>query len=265
MNVKHKYSLIIGIVVLIVGLVATMDYFGVISIPIPGLTNSIASPSGTVELSVPIYRIQYPLTLSTVSTGYTYKWSSPLTNTGTVDWTDSWINVRLGIAGATAATVTCASNPSSCSSGTVGGSFYVDQCSSGTDVQACRLDLTTWTFKWSPDGTTWNTGCTGTYPGALKSAGASLYVCSVDIGPVTHGASAKPIYWQLTVPAGTANGNYPFIVQGMAYASASYSLGTTGGSYDTLTVGTVSGSLALAFVGFISIIGGFALLGYAFV
>jgi len=264
MQIKRKVPLIIGIVITILGVVAVLDYFGIISIPIPGFASVMTSAGHSLGISVTNQRITYPLTLSTVGTGYAYKWKTIISNTGGVAWNTGWTKARIGIAGTTATLCTCSACSASCGGqSSIGGSFYVESGTCGKDVSACRETLENWGFKWSADGTTWNSGCTGTYPGssvAAKYVASGDKVCSIDLG-VVAAATTKSIYWQLTVPS-AVTGTYPFMVQSFGYADATYAVG---GSYDNLIVGAVSGDTTLAFIGFLSLIGGLAMVVAGFI
>ena len=248
-----KYRLIIGIVILIVGIVGSLQFFNIWNFFPSNLT------FGGLGMSLSTTRYMW-LPFSTLSPGVAYKWTSTVTNTGTLPWSTGWINVRLGINGATAVQTSCALNPASCSGGTVVGNFYVDKCSGQIDVVACREDFVpTWAFKWSADGTTWNTGCTGTYPGSTAAANYNNKVCSIDIGTVGP-SSTKTIYYQLTLPTSyPSSGSWPFMTQLMAYNAGTYGVV---GSTDTISVlpaGAISGTMSLQLVGMMSLIAGLAI------
>jgi hypothetical protein len=247
-----KSYVIGGSIAMIAGVVLLLSGLGLIDIKFPTSTLSVTPFGNRLGIQLQTSKMEAPLPFSFVSRGYTYKWKVDITNTGTVTWSTGWVNVRLGVNGATAVQTTCSANPASCPDTKVGGSFYVERCSSGTDVTACREDLTAWGFKFSGDGTNWLSCPGGTYPGGKASATYNNKVCSIDLGDVTPGTK-KTIYFQLTIPSSATDGNYPFIVQAMAWADATYAVA---GQYDTLTVGAVAGNLVLTFIGFLSLLGG---------
>lgn len=260
MKIKKTICVVSGAIALVAGIVFVLSYMGYIDIKLPMSTLTITPYGNRLGIGVSVSKVNPPVPLSTVSKGYTYKWKATITNTGTVAWTYGQINVRLGTNGATAVLTTCAQNPSSCQDvPNIGGSFYVERCSYGTDVTACREELSTWGFKFSQDGTNWLPCPGGTYPGGQSACSCSNKVCAINLGDVGTGTT-KTIYFQLTVPSTAASpGSYPFIVQGMAYADAYYAVS---GQYDTLTVGTISGNVTLAFIGFLSLLGGLALIAF---
>ena len=253
---RKEVQKIAGILLVVIGSVILLQGFNIIDIP--GLSYSVVTPLGN-RLGLSVNVNKQPTGLAFVSEGYTYKMKVTVKNTGTVGWNTGWVNVRLGTKDSSVVTTTCQQNPSSCPSETIGGSFLVEQCPYGTDISTCREDLNEWSFGWSADGTNWNSGCTGTYPGGGASAGYSNKVCSIDLGTV-HPGNTKTIYFRVTVPSGKTGGTYPFIVQSMAWADATYAVS---GDYEPLEVGQISGTIEII-IGLLSVIAGLAIALVAF-
>ncbi|MHA1866392.1 MAG: hypothetical protein ACTSWZ_07790 [Candidatus Heimdallarchaeaceae archaeon] len=233
---------IIGLILAVVGIVLVLNSFGIINIPTSTLS---VAPTGTVGVQV-TSNFRLWNFLSTITAGNTFKWSVTVKNTGSLPWDTGWVKVRLGVNGAQVVDVTCQSNPSSCPSDTVIGSFKVEKCQYGTDVESCREDIVnTWGFKYSTDGSNW-LSC----PDYLQK------VCSIDVGVVNPGES-RTFYFKMTVPSGITSGNFPLITQAFAWNGATYAVA---GTYDPLKVGTMQGEISLAMVGAIlTLLGGLLL------
>lgn len=249
--VSKKWAIPIGIVLAAVGVLALLDGTEYIDLPFPSGFSTLSATGSRVGVSVRSTKVTRPPYLSTVMAGYEYKWKVTASNTGNVAWDTGWINVRLGSVGSTAVSTTCAANPASCPDGTVGGSFWVERCASGTDVQACRENIvSTWVFRYSTDGSTWRS-CPDYHE----------KVCSIDLGTVSPGTSAT-LWLRLKVPDAATNGNYPLITQAMGWADATYAIA---GTHDTLTVGTFSGNIVMSMMGLLSLLSGIGLIIASFV
>lgn len=249
--VSKNVKIIIGSILAIVGVIALAQGMGYIDLPFTSGFSTLGVTGNRVGISVASTKVTRPAYLSTVGTGYEYKWKITASNTGNVAWNTGWIKVRLGTVGSTAVSTTCAANPASCPGGTVGGSFWVEKCSLGTDIQGCREDIVgAWGFKYSTDGVNW-LSC----PDYLEK------VCSIDVGVVSPGAS-KTIWTKLKVPSAATQGNYPLMAQAWAWADATYAIA---GMHDTLTVGTITGNLVITMMGLLSLFGAAISYGWAFV
>ena len=234
---------IIGIIALVVGIfLLAMPY---VPINFPASLMSTTPRGERVGISLTTDVKSYPYPLSTTPKGQTYKWEVTAKNTGTVDWSDSWVTVRVGIKGSTVTTKT--------ESG-VKGAFAVEQCSYGTDVPSCKVDIGSsgWNLQYfvgsCSESKSWIT------PEIQQKVG------SVVFSSIPAGQSKKACF-KLSVPANAEDGNYPLITNLQAYASGTWHVAH---KTDNLSVGTVSGDLVLQMIGVLSIFAGLALIGKAF-
>jgi hypothetical protein len=243
---KKPIYVVIGAALTMVGAILLLSQTGIISFNLPMSVKMAVASGQTLGLTLTTDVKSYPYPLATVGKGYTYKWKVELKNTGTATWDGGWVTVRVGINGASVVSVNCQTNPASCDV-PVAGNFYVERCSSGTDVEACRVDLSSsgWNLLQSDDGVNW----------VSPSGGCSKRVCSVaSSGPIAPGQSMIK-YFKLTVPTTASEGNYPLITNGMASVSGTYAIASKS---DNLSVGTISGELIVSLIGALMLIGGVA-------
>jgi len=241
MKMKKPIYVMIGAATAIVGTILLLNGMGIINLNLPLTYKLAVAPQGTIGITVGTDVKSYPYPLATVGKGYTYKWKMELKNTGTLAWDEGWVTIRVGVNGATIVDKT--------ESG-VGGTFKVEKCSAGTDVAACRVDLSSagWNLQESTDGSTWTS----------PSAGCVDNVCSIRKTSVAVGETVTR-YFRLTVPTTASEGNYPLITNGMAYASGTYAVAS---KTDNLSVGTISGSLVITILGLLALLGGAAIVAF---
>jgi hypothetical protein len=239
---KNPMYVVIGATAAMLGAFFLLSGMGIISFNLP-LTYKLAlTPQENIGITITTDVKNYPYPLAAVGKGYTYKWKMDLKNTGTVNWDEGWVTIRVGINGATVVDKTEAG---------IAGTFKVEKCSAGTDVAACRVDLSSsgWNLQESTDGTTWSS----------PSGGCQDNVCSISsLGPVNAGQTLTK-YFRLTVPSTASEGNYPLITDGMAYASGKYAVASKS---DSLSVGTISGDLVITVVGLLALLGGIAAIAF---
>ena len=226
----QKTQLAVGVASLLIGIV-TLAYnagaFNYITLS----TLAVAPEGKTIGVDVSTSVVSYPLPLATVAPGKTYQWEATAKNTGDIEWDDSWITVRIGVSGASTTTRT--------ESG-VTGSFAVEKCSAGIDTSACREDLREWNLKYkmgkcSQSGT-WQTP-------TIEDKVASLVLGSLSPG------SSKTVCFKVTVPS-DASGSYPLITNLMAWVGGTYAVDH---KTDTISIGEISGSLTLNFIGILTL------------
>lgn len=233
----------IGVALTVIGIVIMIYYtngFGRISFS----THGLSMVNNGVGISMKVSPIQKVQALSTVGKGYSYKWEVDVSNTGTVDWEDAWVITRLGVKDSTVST---------CSASGVVGSYYCEKCSQGQDTDACRIDINSWGFAYSLDGSNWHNGC----PSGDKW-GNTCHLDLKKLGIIPSPGKTVKVYFKLTPPTSAEDGKYPLITDGRIYVNGvTYSIK---GSYDYLTVGNISGGINLQILGALSIISGLGLI-----
>jgi hypothetical protein len=235
---KKPIYVAIGAAVAIVGAVFLLNEMGIINLNLPLSYKLAVAPQGSMGITINTDVKSYPYPLATVARGVTYKWKMDLKNTGTINWEQAWVTIRVGVNGASVVDKT---EPG------IAGTFKVEQCSAGTDVIACRVDLSSagWNLQESIDGQNWYS----------PSGGCADRVCSIGVLTSINAGQTLTRYFRLTVPTTASEGNYPLITNGMAYASGTYAVAS---KTDNLSVGTMSGDLVITLIGTLALVGGVA-------
>jgi len=244
---EKKLAYIIGGLILI-GI--SIYLFGTSGITPAGikLYSIYKSPTGE-GVSLKLERQTPTLGLVVVRTGQAYEWKITLKNEGTKTWDNSWITVRVGINGASVMKGT--------ESGVVGDVLW-EYCSQyPLDSSApynpnCRVDISPsgWDLKVSTNGgLTWS------------SPNFGVKVASIPIGKMDPGQSST-VWISLRIPQTAQDGNYPLIINGVAYFAVAGQNAIEASTYDTITVTSVEvykGSLNLQFIGALA----FSIIGLA--
>jgi len=235
---------VIGIVLIIIGIALILHNFGYIqfSTRIPNLKSklSVLTPSGSAGIELVLKRPpQYMLSL--IQKGGSYVWELRAKNTGSIDWDNSWVTVRIGKNGAS---ITDKSEEN------IFGEFKVEKCEYGIDVPECREDIERWHLQY--------------FVGSCRETREWMHpscenkVCSLVFGSLSKGET-KYICFKLTVPENIEKGQYPLIVNLMANVGGIYAVD---GIYDILTVQEIPPSPKPSIeliAGFISLVSGLAI------
>lgn len=203
---------VFGIVVILIGALLLIYSSGITSAG----KLSVITERGKIGIELHTTKV-YELSL--VSPGATYAWELEAKNTGTIDWSNSWVTVRVGTDGSIVVDKT--------EEGIIG-SFKVEKCQYGTDVEQCREDLgiSGWNLQY-------HNGKCGSQSSWLTPT-CNKNVCSIPFGELKSGSS-KSACFKLTIP-NDAKGNYPLITNLMAYVSGYYAVAS---KVDSITIGSI--------------------------
>ena len=227
----QKTSLAIGVASLMVGIITLAYNVGAFNYIT--LSTLAVTPEGeTIGVDVTTSVVSYPYPLSTVAPGKTYQWEVTGKNTGSLDWDNSWVTVRVGIKGSEVTTHY---------EENVIGKVAIEKCEYGPDKPECRVDLRDWGIKYK--NCPCKESCSWTTPDIDDK------VASVVFGAIPAGSS-KTACFQLSIPPETEPGRYPLITNLMAVAGLKYAVDY---KVDDLTVGTVIGELTLNMVGVLAL------------
>ena len=238
---------IIGVIAVVLGMIAILFATDVINLPVSVLGTI---PQGNIGIRSQVTEKTFRF-LDTVAPGSTYEWKVTVKNTGTVTWTTSNVDIRVGIAGATVVDKTAE---------WLVGTMKVFQCSAGTDVPACSEDLlTNWAIKMNenyPAGS-WITPTSGGNPDTTSTCRDN--VCFVYVGALSPNQE-KTVGFRITVPT-TVTTSTKMILNSVAKVGAYQAIAS---DVRDLTYGQVSGTMTVVFVGVVAVVLGLLALLAAF-
>jgi hypothetical protein len=244
---KKEINIIIGLVLVAAGaflLLHGTGYLALSAMPKPLAT--IPGVEGQVGISVSGSRVN---PLAVTKPGSYAEWKITVSNTGTANWDDSWLIIRVAKPGSQIITRSCSACPSGCTyCGWTGDcvrgydTFLAEKCDSYCDYSGCKEDICSWDLQYKTD-TTWVK--------ETDSADCSTRIGSLDLGSIPAKTS-KTVNIKLRIPS-DATQSYTLLVGARAWISGTYIIDDKS---DRIDIG--GGNLVIEFVGILSLLSGLA-------
>jgi len=225
----------IGIGVLLSGLILLLAQF------MPAQQSfSVSTTKGKLGMRLTVQKEEFPL-FAIVQPGQEYKFKVTVENTGDVDWPGNyhWTTIRIGIAGAGTKVVDCPSSPT-CPD--YEGKALVETCGDLVDHPECREDPHAWFISLvsGPEGT----------PDTEDK------IHSYTVKETLKAGDSYTLTWKIRIPDNAQRGDYPLIINGAVSSPWKKIWGYT---KETITIGEISGKIALEWLGIVMSLVGLAL------